>query len=64
MGAVIFPPVPAFYQRPATVDEIVNQTVMRVLDQFGVHLDAAERWTGRGTAAAAPSTRSATSTRD
>ena len=54
MGAVIFPPVPAFYQRPVTVDDIVNQTVMRVLDQFGVHLDATERWTGRGTAATPP----------
>jgi 4-hydroxy-3-polyprenylbenzoate decarboxylase len=48
MGAVIFPPVPAFYQRPATVADLVDHTVMRVLDQFGLHLDAAGRWTGRG----------------
>ena len=54
MGAVIFPPVPAFYQRPATVDDVVNQTVMRVLDQFGLHLDATNRWGGRSAAAAAP----------
>ncbi len=47
MGAVIFPPVPAFYQRPATVDDVVNHTVMRVLDQFGLHFDEAGRWTGR-----------------
>lgn len=47
MGAVMFPPVPAFYQRPATVDDIVNHTVMRVLDQFGLHLDEAGRWSGR-----------------
>ncbi len=47
MGTVIFPPVPAFYQRPATVDDIVDHTVMRVLDQFGLHLDEAGRWTGR-----------------
>lgn len=47
MGAVIFPPVPAFYQRPTSVMELVDQTVMRVLDQFGLHLDNAGRWTGR-----------------
>ena len=54
MGAVIFPPVPAFYQRPVTIDDVVNQTVMRVLDQFGLHLDATNRWGGRSAAAAAP----------
>ena len=43
MGAVMFPPVPAFYQRPVTVDDIVDHTVMRVLDQFGLHLDEAGR---------------------
>jgi flavin prenyltransferase len=47
MGAVIFPPVPAFYQRPTTLDEVVDHTVMRVLDQFGLHKDLAGRWTGR-----------------
>jgi flavin prenyltransferase len=47
MGAVMFPPVPAFYQRPVTVDDIVDHTVMRVLDQFGLHLDEAGRWSGR-----------------
>jgi flavin prenyltransferase len=47
MGAVIFPPVPAFYQRPATVMDLVDHTVMRVLDQFGLHLDDAGRWAGR-----------------
>ncbi len=46
MGVVIFPPMPAFYHRPATLDDIVNYTVIRVLDQFGVHLDVGERWTG------------------
>ncbi|MEZ5290003.1 MAG: UbiX family flavin prenyltransferase [Vicinamibacterales bacterium] len=54
MGAVIFPPVPAFYQRPATVADLVDHTVMRVLDQFGLHLDAAGRWSGRTPAGAAP----------
>ncbi|MFN8644066.1 MAG: UbiX family flavin prenyltransferase [Candidatus Binatia bacterium] len=54
MGAVIFPPVPAFYQRPATVDDLVDQTVMRVLDQFGLHVDVADRWQGRTAAPLAP----------
>src|SRR5437868_3286268 len=40
MGAVIFPPVPAFYHHPRTIDDIVAQTVMRVLDQFGIHIDS------------------------
>ena len=47
MGTVIFPPVPAFYQRPASIDDLVDHTVMRVLDQFDLHLDAAGRWDGR-----------------
>ncbi len=46
MGVVISPPVPAFYNRPETVAEIVDQTVMRVLDQLGIHLDEAPRWGG------------------
>jgi len=46
MGAVISPPVPAFYNRPQTIAEIVDQTVMRVLDQLGIHLDEAPRWDG------------------
>ena len=46
MGVVISPPVPAFYNRPETVAEIVDQTVMRVLDQLGIHLDEVPRWDG------------------
>ncbi len=46
MGAVIFPPVPAFYNHPESVEDIVDQTAMRILDQFGIHLDARERWDG------------------
>ena len=45
MGVVIAPPVPAFYSRPDTIDEIVNYTVARLLDQFGIHIDMA-RWPG------------------
>jgi 4-hydroxy-3-polyprenylbenzoate decarboxylase len=45
LGVVICPAMPAFYQHPQTVDEIVDQTVVRVLDQVDVHLDA-PRWSG------------------
>lgn len=44
LGAVIFPPVPAFYHRPGTISDIVDQSVMRMLDQIGVETDAAARW--------------------
>jgi len=46
MGVVIIPPMPAFYDHPQTIDEMVNHIVMRALDQFGIHLDAASRWDG------------------
>jgi 4-hydroxy-3-polyprenylbenzoate decarboxylase len=44
LGAVIFPPVPSFYSRPRAVDDIVDQTCMRMLDQVGVEVDVAPRW--------------------
>jgi flavin prenyltransferase len=44
MGTIICPPMPGFYQRPDTIDDIVNQTVVRILDQFGLHLDSPGRW--------------------
>jgi len=47
MGAVISTPVPAFYSHPRSIEEIVDHTVMRLLDQFGVHIDVMPRWTGR-----------------
>lgn len=51
MGAIIFPPMPAFYHKPKTVDDIVNQTVARVLDLFGIERqDLFTRWTGAGDA--------------
>jgi 4-hydroxy-3-polyprenylbenzoate decarboxylase len=46
MGAVIAPPVPAFYTRPASIDEIVTQSVGRALDLFGLHRDEVRRWQG------------------
>ena len=44
-GAVIMPPVPAFYHRPQTIDDIVTQTVGRALDLFGIDLPLVRRWT-------------------
>ena len=48
LGAVIMPPVPAFYHRPQTLDDVINQTVNRVLDQFDIDLpeDLLVRWQG------------------
>ncbi|MGZ9130854.1 MAG: UbiX family flavin prenyltransferase, partial [Candidatus Binatia bacterium] len=39
MGAIIFPPVPAFYHRPKTLDDVINQTVTRILDQFDIDVE-------------------------
>lgn len=47
MGATILPPMPAFYNEPQTLDDIVDHIVARVLDQFGVPADFAKRWDGR-----------------
>ncbi len=44
LGAVIFPPVPAFYGWPESVNELVDQTVGRVLDLFGIENKLAPRW--------------------
>ena len=46
MGAVILPPVPAFYNHPQNLEDIVNHTAMRTLDQFDIHLDVMNRWDG------------------
>ncbi len=45
-GAVILPPMPAFYHLPKTLDDIINQSVNKALDQFGVDITLFERWTG------------------
>ncbi|KAL1301860.1 hypothetical protein AAFC00_006044 [Neodothiora populina] len=45
-GAVIFPPVPAFYTRPKTIDDIINQSVGRMLDALDIHTEEFERWDG------------------
>lgn len=48
IGAIIVPPMPAFYHRPQTIDDIINQTVNRVLDLIDITLpaDLFERWPG------------------
>ena len=46
IGAVILPPMPAFYNHPRTVDDVVDHTVARVLDQFGIEMPGAVRWSG------------------
>jgi len=47
MGAIVMPPVPAFYTHPQSVDDIVGHTVGRVLDLFGVeHAGLVARWSG------------------
>ena len=47
MGGVIFPPVPAFYQRPRSLEEMVDHTLARVLDLFDIDHDLAPRWSGQ-----------------
>lgn len=48
MGAVIFPPVPAFYSLPKDMGDVVDQIVGRVLDQFGLEMPGLKRWVGFG----------------
>ncbi len=47
MGAIVAPIVPAFYNRPQSIDDIINHTVGRLLDLFGVESGAVKRWHGR-----------------
>jgi 4-hydroxy-3-polyprenylbenzoate decarboxylase len=46
IGAIIAPIVPAFYNRPKTVDDIINHTVGRLLDLFGIETSVVRRWQG------------------
>ena len=48
MGAIIAPPVPAFYNEPRTIDDLIDHTVGRVLDLFGLDTPRLRRWTGMG----------------
>lgn len=47
MGALILPPVPAFYHRPKTIQDIVHQTIGKILDYFGIEHELYRRWEGR-----------------
>ncbi len=46
MGGVVFPPLPSFYHKPASIEEMVDHTVGRVIDLFGVEHALAPRWAG------------------
>jgi 4-hydroxy-3-polyprenylbenzoate decarboxylase len=43
-GALILPPIPAFYSRPVALDDVINHTVGRVLDHFGIEHSMVKRW--------------------
>ncbi len=60
MGVVISPPMPAFYHQPKSIEEMVDHTVARLLDLFGIEVGAATRWTGDMRAGAAKSPTTAT----
>jgi polyprenyl P-hydroxybenzoate/phenylacrylic acid decarboxylase-like protein len=45
-GAVVLPPVPGFYHRPQTIQDLLDHTVVKALDQVGIHLDLIRRWDG------------------
>jgi flavin prenyltransferase len=47
-GAIVMPPVPAFYSRPRTIEDIVDQTVGRALDLFDINLSLVRRWREEG----------------
>ncbi len=44
MGGIVFPPVPALYQRPTCIDDIITHSVGRALDLFGLHVPKLPRW--------------------
>jgi 4-hydroxy-3-polyprenylbenzoate decarboxylase len=46
MGGIVFPPLPSFYHRPASIEEMVDHTVARVIDLFGIEHSLAPRWAG------------------
>jgi polyprenyl P-hydroxybenzoate/phenylacrylic acid decarboxylase-like protein len=53
-GGVIMPPVPAFYQRPETIEDLLRHTAGKVLDQFGIEHDLFRRWEGLRAGPAGP----------
>jgi 4-hydroxy-3-polyprenylbenzoate decarboxylase len=53
-GAIVYPPVPAFYSKPASLEEMVDHTLGRVLDLFGIDTHAVRRWEGVAAAMQVP----------
>jgi flavin prenyltransferase len=53
MGAIVYPPVPAFYARPTSLEQMVDQTLGRVLDLFEIENSAVSRWGGLNSAKSA-----------
>jgi polyprenyl P-hydroxybenzoate/phenylacrylic acid decarboxylase-like protein len=45
-GAVVLPPVPGFYHRPRTIQDLIDHAVMKMLDSLGIHVDLVRRWEG------------------
>ena len=45
-GAVVLPPVPGFYHRPHSIQDLLDHTVTKILDQFDLHVDLIQRWQG------------------
>jgi polyprenyl P-hydroxybenzoate/phenylacrylic acid decarboxylase-like protein len=45
-GTVILPPVPGFYHHPKTIDDLIDHTLTKALDLFGIHVDLIQRWQG------------------
>jgi 4-hydroxy-3-polyprenylbenzoate decarboxylase len=45
-GATVLPPVPGFYHQPVTIGDLIDHTVVKALDQLGIHLDLIRRWEG------------------
>ena len=56
-GVIVMPPVPAFYHKPKTLDDIVNQTVGRALDLFGLEVNLVKRWKEHGSSSGRRKTR-------
>jgi flavin prenyltransferase len=63
MGVVMLPPMPAFYNHPQTIDDVIDHIVARVLDQFGIAAPFAKRWDGHLQTAAKITTVGGTATK-
>jgi 4-hydroxy-3-polyprenylbenzoate decarboxylase len=49
-GATVLPPVPGFYHRPGSIQDLIDHSVMKMLDALGIHIDLVSRWEGPGPA--------------